>query len=230
MTSRLVFASLFLAGTAAAQAPGDYSPDYATAPTQAPGEVAPAPVVVATPHNAEINPMANRFAIGLNFGGFSIAPEDAPEGNETEFRIAELAVRFRATRRLEFFIAFTGGRQVLEDDTDGDLAYDMVTLGARLRFMPDRRWNWFLLAGFGSTLIAPHDTPEALRDDLRRGHAMFGVGVERRFRHLAIEAELRGISVEERDEMDVVLDGRGDAMSSGELGGGQFTLGASYYF
>jgi hypothetical protein len=213
--------------TASAQAPGE---SYAQPPSQT------APVVVApAPH--EIEPMRHRFAVNLNVGGFSVAPEDAPEGSETSFNIAELALRFRATRRLEIFLAFTGGRQVLEDDMEGDLATDMVTLGVRFNFRPEHRWNWYLMAGFGSTLIAHHETPEELRDDLRRGHGMFGIGVERRWHRFALQAELRGVGIEEREDaytiQPEIVDGSGttaDAMSTEELGGGQFTLGASFYF
>jgi hypothetical protein len=112
---------------------------------------------------------------------------------------------------------------------------DQVTLGLRFNFRPARRWNWYVMAGFGSTLIAPHDTPDELRDDLRRPHAVFGVGLERRWRQFALQAELRGIAVEETEEaMTLPADGRewttDPSMSNQKLSGGQFTLGASYYF
>lgn len=218
-----------LLGTAAAhaQAPGEYYGGPSAAP------VAPAPVVVVPAHQVE--PMADRFAINLNLGGFSVAPEDAPEGSETNFSLAELQVRFRATRRLEIFLAFAGGREQLDNDEQGDLAMDQVTLGVRFNFRPYHHWNWYLMAGFGSTLIAPHDTPEELRDDLRRGHGVFGIGLEHRWQHFALSAELRGVAVEEDEDMytiQPVVDGSRDAslMDGRELGGGQFTIGGSYYF
>jgi len=229
MTTRLVLASVLLSATAYAQAPGEV-------PSSAPGMVEPtpvAPVVIAPPPHA-IDPMARRFAIGLGVGAFGVSPEDGPEGSETEFNIAEIGVRFRATRRLEVFLAFAGGRQVVDGET-GDLATDLVTLGARFNFRPEHRWNWFLLAGFGSTLIAHHETPEEVRDDLRRGHVMFGGGVERRFQRFALQAELRAISIAEDDEMTVAVEpgvggGATTTPASTKLGGGQFTLGGSFYF
>lgn len=243
MTTRLlalaVVPGFFAFGsTAYAQAPGE------TYYAQPPSETAPvAPVVVAPSRR---NPMAQRWAIGLQLGGMGVSAEDAPDdAEETEFHTAELNVRFRATRRLEIFLAFTGGRQSVEDmygeETEGDLAMDMVTLGARFNFRPAHRWNWYLMAGIGSTLIAHHETPEEVRDDLRRPHAMFGIGLERRWTNFALQAELRGISVGEREEDDFedmpVSDGAPRdnpevdfATSNEELGGGQFTLGASFYF
>ena len=232
----LVPAALALPATANAQAPGETY--YAQPPSQT--APAPAPIVVATTGR---DPLAQRWAIGLQLGGMGISPDDAME--DTEFQTAELNVRFRATRRLEILLAFTGGRQTIEDaygdQQEGDLAMDMVTLGARFNFRPASRWNWYLMAGIGSTLIAHHETPEEIRDELRRPHGMFGIGIERRWTHFALQAELRGISVGEPEDSDEVMPVRPDgsrepapsvdfATTDDELGGGQFTIGASFYF
>src|SRR6188472_1450006 len=100
MKTRLAAASFVLLPTLAfAQAPGE------SYQTQGPSQVQP--VVVAAPAN-EVEPMADRFAVNVNVGGFSVAPEDAPEGSETKFSLAELQLRFRATRRLEILLAFAG--------------------------------------------------------------------------------------------------------------------------
>ena len=233
MQTRSIALAFVMLGTSAAyaQAPGSY---YA----QPPGETAPAPVIVVQPVR-EIEPMADRFAVNLNLGGFSVAPEDAQEGSETNFNIAELQLRFRATRRLEIFLAFAGGREQLDDDQQGDLAMDQVTLGLRFNFRPAHHWNWYLMAGFGSTLIAPHDTPEELRDDMRRSHGVFGIGLEHRWQHFALSAELRGVSVEKNEDMFETqpVDGgpgrdvpKASLMDGRELGGGQFTIGGAYYF
>jgi hypothetical protein len=229
MKTRSLALAFVMLGTATAyaQAPGESY--YA----QPPGETAPAPIVVAP--RPQVEPMADRFAVNLNLGGFSVAPADAPEGSETNFNLAELQLRFRATRRLEILLAFAGGRQQLENDQQGDLAMDQVTLGLRFNFRPAHHWNWYLMAGFGSTLIAPHDTPEELRDDLRRSHGVFGIGLEHRWQHFALSAELRGVSIEKKDDMYTTLpvDGAREPaslMDGRELGGGQFTIGGSYYF
>ena len=229
MKSRLVTLSLLTLSTAAyAQAPGEY---YA----QAPGQAAPAPAPIVVAPAPAVDAMASRFGVGVSVGGMGISPkEDHMDGNETHFNVAELQLRFRATRRLEILLAFSGGREHIDEtDMDGDLAMDQVTLGLRFNFRPQHHWNWYLMAGFGSTLIAPHDTPEDQRDDLRRGHGVFGIGLEHRWQHFALQAELRGVAVEKAD-MDQILPARPDGSSmltdGRELGGGMFTLGANYYF
>lgn len=226
MTTRLLALSLLVPSVAFAQAPGSY---YAQPPSET-APVEPVPVVVAPAH--EIEPMADRFAVNVNLGGFSIAPEGADEGQETDFSVAELQLRFRATRRLEVFLAFAGGRQQLDNDEQGELAMDQVTLGLRFNFRPEHHWNWYLMGGFGSTLIAPHDTPEDAREDMRRGHGVFGIGLEHRWQSFALSAELRGIAVSEDEEMVSTQPVRfdGNLMDGRELGGGQFTLGGSFYF
>jgi len=257
----LVLLSPVLASaTAYAQAPGEVvaDPYYAQPPSETP--VAPA----ATPYvSAAISPMAHRWAVGLSFGGMGIHPEGdgydegTSDANESTFRIAELAIRYRASRRIEIELSLGGGREVVEGsdgDTDGELAMGNVTVAARYRFRPEHKWNWWLMAGLGGTIVAPHVSTEEERDAATRPHGTFGIGVERRFRRFA----LRGVAMgepkgyEEGSSPPDVPDDRpvpvptepvpdkppqsataltaGDSVSSPELGGGVFTIGASYYF
>jgi hypothetical protein len=184
----------------------------------------------------QINPLARRLAVGLSLRSMSVMPADAPEGSETDFHGAEVDVRYRITRRWEITLAFGGGRQVLDDgEAQGELATDSVTLGVRFRFMPERKWNWFLSAGLGRTIIAQHDSTKEEREALARPHGVLGVGLERRWRAFALQAEIRGISIGPRDEMEVepARPGGGSGTTKPadvDLGGGVFTLGASYYF
>jgi hypothetical protein len=262
MTPRLwalSLAPILAAGTAYAQAPGAVDPTAAPPPpppaaAPAPGyapAAAPAPAGPCGYAPAPISVMDRRWAIGVAFGGMGMAPEGAPDGSEARFRVAQLAVRYRAARRIELELALNGGRQVLEDDTDGELAAGSVALALRYRFMPERRWNWFVLGGLGATVIAPHTSNADQRDAAQRPLAMLGVGIERRFRRLALQAELRAVGTGQRKDATggdtpVVVDG-GPAPTmptpllpppgttaattyADKLSGGMFTLGASYYF
>ncbi len=83
----------------------------------------------------------------------------------------------------------SGGREVLKDDTDGDLATGTVMLALRYRFMPERRWNWFLTGGFGGTVVESHTANPAQRDAAQRPLGMLGIGLERRFQRFALQAE-----------------------------------------
>jgi hypothetical protein len=246
MTPRLwalSLAPLLAASSAHAQAPGEVAPYAAPAPAP---YYAPAPAP-ADPCASAPSVMARRWAIGLSLGSMGVTPEGASQDTETRFRIAELAVRYRATRRLELELAMSGGREVLEDGVEGTLATGSVTLAMRYRFRPERRWSWWVMGGLGGSVIAPHYSSEAEREGATRPLGMLGIGLERRFRRFALQAELRGIGLGPREDAMVVAvpdrptsDGgpapvprlpAGAATTyAEELGGGMFTLGASYYF
>jgi hypothetical protein len=246
MTPRLwalSLAPLLAASSAYAQAPGDVAPAapgpyYAPAPSPAPAD----------PSASGPSVMTRRWAIGLSIGSLGVTPDGAAEDIETRFRIAELAVRYRATRRLELELAMSGGREVLEDGVEGNLATGSVTLAARYRFRPERRWSWWVMGGLGGTVIAPHQSSEAQREGATRPLGMLGIGIERRFRRFALQAELRGIGLGPREDAMGMADVPDRPTTDGgptpvprlpagaattyaeELGGGMFTLGASYHF
>jgi len=238
MSTRLFLVSLspLLVATAAhAQAPGEMAPGQAPA-------VAPAPQPVVVVPAARESVMANRWAVGLSFGALGVAPEENQD-DKTNFRVGEISLRYRATRHLELELAFGGGRQVLEDDSEGSLEASTGLLAARWRFMPEHKWNWFLMAGIGGTSIADHEASSEERDAQNRGMFALGAGVERRFRHFALQAELRAIGMGPRDSADAepavdVMSGTAPAATpppaptsaSDKLSGGTFTIGASYYF
>jgi hypothetical protein len=246
MTPRLWVLSLapvLAASSAYAQAPGE----VASAPPPPPPSYAPAPSGQCGGSAAPV--MARRWAIGVSIGRLGVAPEGAVEGSEARFSVAELAVRYRATRRLELELGLSGGREVLADGNEGDLAAGSVTLAVRYRFRPEQRWNWFVMGGFGGTVIAPHTSSEAERDGATRPLGMAGLGIERRFRRLALQAEVRAVGLGQREDatedVPVVVDGGGAPTKpvpvsllpasaattyADELGGGMFTLGASFYF
>jgi len=230
MSLRLIVASLFVAGTAYAQAPGEVQVQVVP--------VAPVAVVVAPP--VEVPVMANRWSVGLSLGGMGLASDAAPDA-KTNFSIGELAVRFRATPHLEIEVAFGGGRQH-DDGMDGDLEVNTAAVALRYRFMPHSRWNWYLLAGLGAASVTSHEASDQERSDSTRGMFEFGVGIERRFAHFALDAEFRGIALGETkaDQQTTPVDGTvmgaspastvAPTMSTDKMSGGQFTIGASYYF
>jgi len=232
-----------------AQAPGETSPDPAPTPPSA------TPVVVENPCGGCIDPMASRFALGVNVGGMSVTVDDDVDQTETKFSTAELSIRYRATLHLDLELLLSGGRQVLDDGSDGDLAMGGGTLAARYRFRPTRAWNWWLMGGLGGTVIERHDSTKDERANAQRGHVAFGVGLERRFHHFALHAEFRVLGISPRndnmsgntappDPRPPVTDGSmqpppslppnptfaGDPRTGADLSAGQFTVGASFYF
>lgn len=231
MSLRLVVASLFVTATAFAQAPGEVQP---IAPAAAP--------VAENPCGGCFVPVMNdRWAVGLSIGSMSLSPKDSPD-DQTHFGIGELAVRFRATRHLELELAVGGGRQQTDNGMTGTLDVSTFALDLRYRFMPEHHWNWYLMGGLGAAEIAPHDATDDQKKDANRGLVLFGAGIERRFAHFALQAELRFFSVMNDDEPAKTTPVTGTVMPAGgappasstatfsEYSGGQLTLGASYYF
>ena len=234
MVYRLVVASLFVAATAHAQAPGEVAP--------APAPVAPAAQMDPCACGGYESVMANRWAVGLSFGHMSIAPKATPD-DKTEFGVGELSLRFRATLHLELEAAFAGGRQQLGDNTQGDLQFNSGMIDLRYRFAPEQRWNWWLMGGLGGMSVARYDATDAERKAVEKPMVQLGIGLERRFHHFAIDAELRAIGVGEKqqDQSTPVMATAGTSpstmtpppssapMPQGQSGG-QLTIGASYYF
>jgi hypothetical protein len=264
-------APILAAGSAYAQAPGDVAPQpyYAPTPRYAqppqpyytpapqpyytpapqPYYAPPPPPYNAQPANPAESVMSHRWAIGLSIGRLGMAPEGAAEGSEARFSVGEISLRYRASRRIELEVSLSGGREVLEDDKEGDLATGSVALALRYRFRPEQRWNWFLMGGIGGSVVAPHQSTELEREGATRPLGMLGIGIERRFRRFALQAELRAVGLGEReDASEVTFDDAGGGGSGSppkpvprlpatsaftyaqSLEGGSFTLGASYYF
>lgn len=206
---------------------------------EAPGETAPVAPVAEQPSATRVAPMAHRFSVSLGLGGMNVAPDGNPDA-KTDFGIGQLALRYRMTRHLELELAFAGGRQTV-DGEEGELAVGTASIGLRYRFAPERRWNWFVAAGVGAASIAAHDASDEELDQASRPAAHLGIGVERRFRRFAVEAQLRFIGMgptfaeSMRDTPVMATTPAAEPPTAttptpGGLGGGLFTIGGSYYF
>jgi hypothetical protein len=214
-------------------APVVAQPAATPAPVAAPMAPPFGPVVAEAPC-ARDSVMASRWAIGLSVGSMSLAPESSPD-DQTAFALGELSLRFRATRHLELELAVGGGRERTADDQEGDLEVTTAALAARYRFRPEAAWNWFVMAGFGGAAVARHDATREERDQATQPMGMLGIGLERRFRHLALQAELRAVGLGQRNEdaaRPAMAEGAVMTTSSADIArsGGSLTLGLSYYF
>ncbi|HEX2687446.1 MAG TPA: outer membrane beta-barrel protein [Kofleriaceae bacterium] len=229
-------APLFTGSLAYAQAPGELAPQPVG---PAPDNTCPAPCGCS--HAESV--MANRWAIGLSLGQMSLVPEGQSD-HKTAFGIGELALRFRATPHLELELAAGGGREQLPDDQQGDLEVNTAMLAARYRFRPEAAWNWFVMAGLGGASVTRHDATKQERDDATQPLGMLGIGIERRFHHVALQAEARAVGLgDNRHNSDVMVESppvaQPGAMAttttapvspSQKQSGGSLTIGLSYYF
>lgn len=245
-TLALSLAPLLAASLAHAQAPGEVAPQVIIvapgAPVVAPVPMAPvaAPAVVCGSPRESV--MENRWSLGFSLGSMSLAPDAAPD-DKTAFAVGELALRFRATPHLELELAVGGGREHTADNQVGDLEVTTAALAARYRFRPEAAWNWFLMAGLGGASVTRHDATDQERNDATRPLAMFGIGIERRFRHLALQAEARAIGIGDKNRNGDAMAQSADVGLSSEMSstsapvvtdqkraGGAISIGLSYYF
>lgn len=233
-------ASLFVATTAYAQAPGEYAGAYEEG-TGAPGMVAPVVPVTPTPP-----PKPRRWSVGLGVGSLDLAPHHAPDA-QTHYSVGQLAVRYLATRHLEIELALGGGREKLDDGVEGDREVSQGVLALRYRFNPAQRWNWWLMAGMGSLAVTHVDATKEERDLAEQSTLQFGAGLERRWQRFALQLELRavGVKANEPEAMPVtgVVTDAGmtvpekepvppsTTLDAGEgKKGGQLVISANYYF
>lgn len=195
--------------------------------------VAPAPVAV-----VEAPPALPKWGIGLRVTSMTLAPESNPEA-ETEYGGGGLQVRYRLAPRWQLELALDHVTERLEDGQMGTRQLQSATLAAQYHFRPYARWDWYALVGIGGTANGDPEISDEEREASSVGHVHLGVGVERRFRHLAIGAELRAVGIGPREDEDVPqtepVRPTGMTVPTAEIdaegsSGGQLTIAATYYF
>jgi hypothetical protein len=170
---------------------------------------------------------AQKIGVALRVGSLGLGERDSAEHQEVS--TGGLGVRLRVSRRLELEAAIDHGEP--RDGSGDRVSITSATAAALLQLRPDAPLGGYLLAGLGATTRqwgedGPKDT---------RGHLAVGAGVEYRFRHLVIGAEVRLLALGEGDrDAEVEPAGLSAAAPSGEerdgLGGGQVTLSGGWYF
>lgn len=225
MSSRALLAASIVLVPAVAFADYDYGGDYYAGPSATPVQ----PYAVA-PQPAPPPVFAARWSVGLAVGGASFAPEGNPDA-KADFNIGQIALRYRGWRHLELELAMGGGTQQLPQDMgggEGDYQIAQVTLAAKYRFNVQDHWNWWLMAGVGSTTIAPKNAPEEQVSASERGHGLVGIGLEYRWTKFALQAEAKAMKLGQTDDERAIEDQTGEKMP--DIGGGVFTVGGAFYF
>lgn len=219
----LASAPLFLAASAHAQSPGDYSGDDYAGPSAVPVS-APQAVVAPAPR-----PMPGRFSVSLGVGSLSLGSDQADE--TVDFGIGQIAARYRGWRHLELELSFAGGNQQLPEAQgggEGDLKIAHITAAARYRFGVENHFNWWLTGGFGVTTIAPKGATADEASMQQRPHGMLGIGAEYRWTKFALQAEAKGIGVGPTESEQQRADETG--MDPAGIGGGSVTVAGAFYF
>jgi hypothetical protein len=196
--------------------------------------VAPAPVVVVAPA-----PRLPTWGIGLRATSLTLAPEGNPDA-ETQYGGGGLQVRYRLAPRWQLELAFDHVTEQLENGEMGTRQLQSATLAAQYHFRPYHRWDWYAMVGLGGTANGDPEISDEEREASSVGHVALGVGLERRWTHLAIGAELRAVGIAPREEGDEPLTTEpvrptGMTVPTQEIkgegqSGGQLTIAATYYF
>ena len=188
----------------------------ATAHAQAPGEVAPQTPGV----------MLDRWAVNVALGGES-ATAHADGASNVGFALIEVSGRFRIRADIEVALTLGGGGG---NTSEGDFSTGGLYADVRYRFLAERAWNVIALVGLGVESIGFKNVGSP--DNKARGSVRIGGGVERRFGHFALEADLRLFEIAENKDA-IMLDElvtAGSQLARYGVSGVTLTLGGTYYF
>jgi len=185
-----------------------------------------ATVVVVVPPPAPLP----RWSISLRAGGLGLHPEEDPD-SETSFGGGGLAVGYRLAPRWVIAAVLEGAHEQLENGEPGDHHLSLFTVEAQFHPRPRARWDWYLSAGLGGAAIAVGEDENA--EVVQSGGAFtFGGGIERKFGHWGIGAQLRaiGLALEDVEPTDAARMTTTPEEEPIALSGGAFSISGSYHF
>jgi hypothetical protein len=230
-TTRLaITAALSTAGIAATVSTADAQ----VGPGACDCAVAPAPVVV-----VEAPPQLPKWGIGLRMTSLTLAPESNPDA-ETQYGGGGLQLRYRAAPRWQLELAFDHVQEQLENGEMGTRELDSAMLALQYHFRPYNRWDWYAMVGIGGIADGNPDISDEQREASQQGQFALGLGLERRWTHLAIGAEFRAVGVAPREDEDVPVMTEPvrptgstvptQPVEDEGISGGQLSIAATYYF
>jgi hypothetical protein len=158
----------------------------------------PAPVapMIAAPAPAALP----SWSIGLRLTSIGVHPANTDgENDQSNFGGGGVEVRYRLAPRWELGLSLESAREVLEDGNQGDREMRLSMLSARFHLDPYATWDIFFTGGVGGAAVVPADLRGDVPKDAVRAAGTLGAGIERRFGHFGLAAELRVLSVAPAD-------------------------------
>jgi len=131
--------------------------------------------------------MRRPWSVELELGGLSLTPKTGG-ASASGFGMLELAVSYRFAPAMELSLALDGGSGDSGNLTTGGLYADF-----HYRFLAERAWNVFAMGGVGIASAAAKNADAA--STTSRGSLRLGGGGEYRFGLLALDAELRFVTI-----------------------------------
>jgi Outer membrane protein beta-barrel domain len=193
---------------------------------------------VPVPTAAPAAPELPRWAIGLSLSSTSLNTKDGGADTQTQWGGGGLEARYRIAPRWELGVAFEGARERLADGSQGDRMLALDTVSARYHFNPYARWDLYAIAGVGAAQIRDVNDGSSTQAPVR-GAGELGGGLERRFGHIGVAAELRLVAIAAPKDAggamtSPVTSGANPpppgATADPAQAGATLTLGAAYHF
>lgn len=189
-----------------------------TAHAQAPGQVPAQPVAPAAP-----SVMDDRWSASLGLMSEGLTPKSS--GSNTQFGGVELAGHYRFTPALQLGLSFLGAGSA------GNLSTVGIFIDMHYRFFPDNPWNLYALGSLGVAGAA--DNHANTNEQKARGALRLGLGGERRFGHVGIDAELFLVHVGANTVPPTprsTSSATAQKLERDALNGGALVVGATFYF
>ena len=215
------------------QPPSTQTPPYEPTPSRPPSQTPPYEPTqqTATPPAGATEPpprpsvMTRRFSVSLALGVENLR---AAGGNRLGAQLGffDLSGRFRIKRFLDLGLTLHGGGSEY-------MGIELSTVGlyidARWRFLPENKWNLYVVGSLGVRSATAGDASEIERRG--RGSLRLGGGVELRFTWLGLFAELMLQGVGENPDVPAVTPPTiGYELARYRLSGVALALGATLYF
>ena len=169
---------------------------------------------------------ADEWGLGLRATGERLDPHDDDVAHGVGMGGGGLFLRWRISELFGLELAFDGFGGKL-----GGFERKTSSLGltAQFHLTPGSRWDLYLLAG----LAAIHDEVNfrdvdgnTMEQEFKETELRVGAGLEHRWRHFGLGAELAAVALARNDGDDALI---GDAVPK-ESGGGQLSVLFTYYF
>jgi len=167
--------------------------------------------------------MADEWGLGLRALSERVNPSDGGPGG-IDMGGAGILVRWRISALVGLELGIDG----VHGQLDGyDRKTSSATLAATVHLNPESRWDIYLLAGIGGAtdkITAVDADGMTVEDELKETLLRVGGGVEFRWEHIGVGAELAGVAFFLQNPET------SSGLVPSKSGGGQLSLFGTFYF
>jgi hypothetical protein len=173
-------------------------------------------------------PAIQHWGFGIH-GSSAELTSSVDDNNKIKLGGGGLHVRYRLNHRFSVEVSLDRIQGEWEPGVQRDSR--PVTLTGLVHLSSNPKWNWYLLAGFGGSrevITMDGANGGSFEYEYRQAHIHLGAGVEHRWNHFGVGAELRLIGAARDQEYSPGAPASGPVPE--ESSGGMFSLLGTYYF